>query len=276
MMSFLMKGIVMICNILKKQIKTSLQAYPHICKSCYKSELFIPQKKVKIIHKLKRISLFFFRRHCGSMTIEASLAVPIFIFFIVNLLSLILVFQEYTDNLSGLHQEAKELSVLAHVAEYEKINSSELVILTKVQKIKPIVPIISFPEAKIIVNCRIRKWTGYNVVKSCSDSKVEEWVYITKYGSVYHRSRSCSYLNPSIHCCNLNEINVMRNNNGEKYYKCEMCGNNSGLGVIYITEQGNKYHKSLNCSGLKRIISTIPISQVGNRSECKRCEVNNK
>ena len=40
---------------------------------------------------------------------------------------------------------------------------------------------------------------------------------------------------------------------------------------IYITSQGNRYHTQLNCSGLKRTIYTVPLSQTGGRGRCSKC-----
>lgn len=41
----------------------------------------------------------------GSMTVEASLAVPLFLFFIMNILSITLFFHTFATNLETLHQQ---------------------------------------------------------------------------------------------------------------------------------------------------------------------------
>ena len=251
-------------NNYKKTIekKASLQVYPHIQRKSY----------INIIDlHIKRMSLFFFQDNRGSITVEAAIAVPLFLFFLANILSIILIFGEYTQNLSQLHQRAKEMSIVSHLSEKSTNTHNDLIILTKVQTIEPIIPFISYPSSKTIVNCRIRKWTGYQNENLVTDKVEEEWVYITQTGNVYHRSRSCSHINISIHCCSLDCVSSLRNRSGEKYRLCERCGASGGLGLVYITEQGNRYHTNVRCSGLKRTIETIPISKVAQRRPCSKC-----
>ncbi len=117
------------------------------------------------------------------------------------------------------------------------------------------------------VNCR--KWIG----RSGGDSQdLENYVYISPNGSVYHKSRECSYVRPSIKTAFPLEIEELRNENGEKYRKCNWCADkNSGLNIFYITDFGNRFHTDISCSGLKRTIIRIPVSEKGSRRGCKKC-----
>ena len=218
-------------------------------------------------HLKKRTSSFFLQTVRGSMTVEAAFAIPFFLFFMVNILSLILVFGEYSKNLSELHQQGKEMSLYAHLSQ----NTNEMVNLTKVQEIGSMIPIIAFPSSATIVNCRVRKWTGYDVTKTNYMESQEEYVYITETGEVYHRSQSCSFLNPSIRCTLKETAIQKRNHNGEKYRPCKSCGGYGGLELVYITEYGNRYHLNIRCSGLKRTIKTIPLSKVNHKRACSKC-----
>ena len=49
----------------------------------------------------------------GSMTVEASLALPLFIFFFVNILTLFNILKVQVDIEAALHQTGSELSLLA-------------------------------------------------------------------------------------------------------------------------------------------------------------------
>ena len=218
-------------------------------------------------HLKKRASSFLLKKTRGSMTVEAAFVIPFFLFFMINILSIITMFMEYSTNLSGLHQQAKEMSVYAHLSQ----NQNEMVNMTKVQEIKSLFPVIAFPSSSTIVNCRIRKWTGYDATKSHTSELEEEWVYITETGKVYHRSRGCSYLNPSIHCVTKDNVNKKRNKSGEKYKPCKNCTDSGGLGLVYITEYGNSYHYTIGCSGLKRTIKTVPLSKVKHLGGCSKC-----
>lgn len=113
-------------------------------------------------------------------------------------------------------------------------------------------------------------WNGYDVEKQRDAEDEEIYVFITKNGTVYHRNRNCTYLNPSIKAVFYEDLKKKRNESGAIYYACERCPE-AGSTVVYITEQGTRYHTSLECSGLKRTIYTIRLSEAGGRSPCSKC-----
>ncbi|MBO5210161.1 MAG: hypothetical protein J6B68_12610 [Lachnospiraceae bacterium] len=118
-----------------------------------------------------------------------------------------------------------------------------------------------------------RAWTGYNVEDGISDTTSEDpMVYVTQTGTVYHMNRNCTYLNPSVESVSVEELADKRNSSGAKYYSCETCGRKEPQGQVYITEYGSSYHCSITCSGLKRTIYTIPLSEVGGRGRCIKCQ----
>lgn len=261
-MSFLNNSIYQICNSKPILVKTSLQAYPKKsnCNSRIPTYLFS-----------KRMSSFLLSTMEGSMTVEASIAIPVFLFAILNLLSIILLFGEYSSNLADMHRSAKELSVHAHILEDGQDVNNDLIILTKAQPLEPAISFMGFSEARTIVNCRVRKWTGYDVTSAASANEEEEWVYVTPTGESYHRNRNCSYLNPKILSAVTRDIEEYRNKDGEIYRLCISCGDGSLTGICFYTEYGNRYHTTLQCSRLKRTIESIKLSEVGNRHACSKC-----
>ena len=99
-------------------------------------------------------------------------------------------------------------------------------------------------------------------------------VYLTETGTVYHRSLDCSYLKLTISKVLYRDLVNLRNSSGGKYKICERCchGITPQDGEeVYITIYGDRYHKSRTCSGLKRTIREIMLSQVGNRAPCSKC-----
>lgn len=113
-------------------------------------------------------------------------------------------------------------------------------------------------------------WNGYDVENQKNTEDGEIYVFITQNGTVYHRNRNCTYLNPSIKAVYYEDLKEKRNENGAIYYGCEKCGNVEKT-VVYITDQGTRYHTSLECSGLKRTVFSIPLSNVGGRTSCSKC-----
>lgn len=121
---------------------------------------------------------------------------------------------------------------------------------------------------------RVRIWTGrdpawgfgWNGEGEESDKRM---VYVTVNGEVYHIDPKCTHIHLSIHSVQNEELKELRNENGEKYHACEYCG--GGTGTVYITDSGNRYHHSLECSGLKRTVMQIPLTELGGLRPCSRC-----
>ena len=264
MMSFLIYRIYQFCNNKPLLEKTSLQAYPKKSNKKSRNSVYLYSK---------RMSSFLLSDREGSMTVEASIAIPVFLFAMINLLSIILMFGEYSSTLADMHRKGKELAVHAHILEDGADVNNDLVIMTKVQALKPMIPIMGFDTARTFVNCQIRKWTGYDVTGGPSTNEDEEWVYITPTGSAYHRNPNCSYLNPKIYSAVSSQIGKYRNASGEIYRQCESCRDITITGICFYTEYGNRYHSTLKCSGLKRTIHSVLLSEVGGRHLCSKCSV---
>lgn len=99
-----------------------------------------------------------------------------------------------------------------------------------------------------------------------------EYVYLAEHGTVYHRSSSCVYLNPKISQISSKELENQRNRSGAKYAPCRRCSRGKQAGnYVYITPFGDSWHTKKNCSGLKRSIRKVPLSDVGHMAECSKC-----
>ena len=90
-------------------------------------------------------------------------------------------------------------------------------------------------------------------------------------GKVYHKSYQCTHLKLAIRAGNVSDVADLRNEYQGKYYPCEKCKAKSASGMIYYTASGDRYHASLGCSGLKRNIRAVKLSEVGGRGACSRC-----
>lgn len=265
----------------------------------------------------------------GSLTLEASLLVPIFLFAIISLLSFTEILRVQMKIDSSLQQTAKELSVYGYavknnlqtnilnnpegISETDSFLSGIAISETYVRSclVKDLTqeylqasPIrgsgnLSFAGSKFMEKDRIelccvypvtpffalsdkagfftgstavaRAFTGYDNTTNCKNAEKEKYVYITETGRAYHHSRNCHYLDLSIQQTDINQISALRNASGGRYYACPLCAK-SGIGnVVYITDYGDCYHYDLLCSGLKRTIQAVPISEVGTRTPCSKC-----
>lgn len=149
------------------------------------------------------------------------------------------------------------------------MQEDDMIDIVATYKIKIPCNFFQLNKIKVIQRARVRGWTGYE--NESNQETKEEIVYITQNGSVYHRDITCTHINLSVSEISLNRVKELRNSSGGKYYECELCEKEPNNGKVYITDTGDRYHNLRNCSGIRRGIIAIPISQVGGRSPCSRC-----
>ncbi len=112
-----------------------------------------------------------------------------------------------------------------------------------------------------------RIWNGYDPSQG---SGKEGYVYVTKYGKAYHRSKYCKYIDPTIRSVAKNEISSQRNADGGRYERCSCCRKKNS--VYYITTWGDCYHGDIHCSGLKRTVYRMKETEAKSRfKECPKC-----
>lgn len=152
------------------------------------------------------------------------------------------------------------------------MGDGDIIDLTISYRVSPFIVLMGFDQFSMTQRYYGRAWTGYDVTQYVSDPEREDpMVYVTQTGTVYHLDRNCVYLNPSVEALSVTAIESRRNQSGSKYYLCERCSKVVEPEEVYITSQGNRYHTQLNCSGLKRTIYTVPLSQTGARGRCSKC-----
>ena len=240
----------------------------------------------------------------GSITVEAALAVPFFFLAIVSLLYLMELSAVRTSVRSGLQSAGKQLMqdaceatiIIPSKLENDIVNEiggdrldrsmikggrggihceeSCLSAVTGTGTLKakyevhlPL-PVFAVPTITCEESIRIKAWTGYE--KHFFGNIKDDTVYITENGIVYHKDYHCTYLELSIRMVSDTEVKALRNSSGGKYYPCEHCGGGAAGGV-YITDNGDRYHSTLACSGLKRTVYAVPVSEAAGKGVCSRC-----
>ncbi len=203
------------------------------------------------------------KRKRGSLTLEASVVLPLFLFFFLSFLSVIEMLKGTMERDFELSRSTKTLALLSPL--------DTMIDLMEPYIFSPRCNVFGIPDQMVMIRSRAHPWTGYKLGSGgdSGGSMEDTIVYITDTGTVYHLSRSCTHLDLSIRPVDSGQVGDLRNSGGARYRRCEICGGGSGL--VYITDEGDRYHSSLTCSGLKRTIYEIPISQVGARRLCSRC-----
>lgn len=244
-------------------------------------------RKTEISKKTNHFTLLYklWRSLPGSITIETALILPIFLFALLSVMYLTDAVRISSEHTSDLAEQAYKYAKYAYLG--DKITGDtpisdalELIhdgddIIDLVYRYRITVPfdLLGIYDPYALDRVRIRAFTGYDNTKHAhDDSTDEEMVYVTENGSVYHRSLGCSHLNLNIRSVDPEKVSKERANDGSRYYPCEHCcrQNEGRPAVVYITDDGNRYHTSLSCSGLKRTIHEVPLSRAG-LPPCKEC-----
>jgi len=259
-------------------------------------------KKISIFAKRVSVSALRTERK-GVITVEAAMAIPIFLFAVLTLVYLFEIMAIKTCVKDGLYCAGKIVAKDAYVGSIlipEKIESEMVSYIGEKRLNQSIIEngsggfsclksYMSFQtgEGKLIAEYHVKTpfpgnsitikqreeiplkgWTGYQ--GGYTDNVQEETVYMTETGMVYHTNYHCTHLSLSISTASKAGIKDERNESGGKYYPCERCIT-KGSNLLYITATGSRYHGNIDCSGLKRNIYSVPLAEVVGKGACKRC-----
>ena len=241
----------------------------------------------------------------GSITLQTALTVPIFFFAVISLLYFMEMMAVRTSIRSGMQYAGKyeaektaefPIAALGEIKEkiiesigrerldrsiinggsegiscektWFSVSTGILNMSVKYELNLP-VPVFLIPPISFKEEMKVKGWTGFE--KGGFNNNSEDIVYVAETGMVYHRDYHCTYLDLSIKTAVKSEIGNLRNENEGKYYACEKCAKGGSGSIVYITNTGDRYHNSLGCSGLKRTVYSIPISEAAGKGACSRC-----
>lgn len=243
----------------------------------------------------------------ASLTIEAALVLPVFLFGMITLISVFSVLRFNLAMESAITMTAMDIAKKAavewdisddEIAESLKrilgdncssrapveggidsidysgseLNNREIVKIKVSYKANPPYNPWNLFMPDFNESITVHTWIGYETgLDGYINENLEEYVYVTEYGTVYHRDRNCSHITLNIREVQYRNIATLRNSGGHRYYQCEQCRPDSSSRHIYITEDGDRFHGSLSCSGLKRTIYVKKLSEIGNLRACSKC-----
>lgn len=286
----------------------------------------------KTVHRsIEETSLYAFlaRRLHAGMTLEAAIALPIFLLFLLNLGSAIEMIRLHgnlqtalwetghklavygyalgnEESLRSMEQEDpwwKEMAGIAYSYTYIKnqmvdylgeqyLEASPLsrgtdglqfwesevlqpdgemgIVLT--YSVSPWCSLTGFFPFRMANRYHAHIWNGYDITGNSGGSEEDLiTVYVAETGEVYHRDRNCTHL-----CLSIQEIAAgtqgnYRNENGGKYSECEKCRKEATTDIFYIAREGDRFHYSQECSGLKRTVFSVLLKDAGDYRPCSRC-----
>lgn len=263
--------------------------------------------QVQTLLKIRKSFTLFYKRtlpfiFCknGSLTVETALVLPIFIFAILGILSMgqmVMVEEEISRGVAECaryyaRQENPQLGLVFVRTTFEKYVDTNYLNRSCLKKglngisffgtkydeetgevniktsfaLSVNLPLISRLETKLSQQKRQKVFNGYRE-NEYDDSS---YVYVTVNQGVYHNNRECSHLQLSVS----QVLDIKKYLSGDTSYSpCSHCAKNVGtkVEILYITKEGDRFHTSLECSGLKRTVKRVKKSQVGGLGLCQRC-----
>ncbi len=241
----------------------------------------------------------------GSLSVEAALVLPLFLFFLLTMLSALQllsfsirmqqilfeegilisekVFEEEMRDekkatarmLLKLHPNGRipvegDLQGLDFSA--SELSDAEFTDLSVHYRAKLLFDPFHLFQRDLCQHVLFHTWIGYEKGLGGKHTTQEEvYVYITEDSEVYHRSRNCTHIKLNIVDVSGSDVTKMRNTYGDHYQSCRHCHAKKGDPTLYITTDGDCYHNSLTCSGLSRSVRMVPLRKVQDRRPCSRC-----
>lgn len=236
----------------------------------------------------------------GSAVVEATLILPLFIFFVLSLYHMgqskmaeSVIYEAAVETaeymaeyayLDGHNILLPELKFAGYVDDEDLVNryieggvngvgflgtvplNSEGEVVLKVSyDVYISVPFLPRLKQEHSFTIRQKGYVGAGYGSGTSSEEgVETYVYITDNRDVYHCSRSCTYLQLSVHSVRADRARE------RGYTACTFC-QEAGEGNVYITDYGKRYHVRRDCSGLKRTVYRVKLSTLGGLAGCSRC-----
>lgn len=276
-----------------------------------------PNKKQKVVTLQVRIPGNKFLRNrkrvsfstSASMTVEAALVLPLFLFAGIILLipfQILDVERKIQAHIEAVGEdisqtayfsletiEGKEALTVAAAYGYaeaavrlklkelpvEKISLSASNLLEDGETVDLVVDyefrlpfsVFGLKNVKRTNRCYRRAWIGKDGSGNKEGEEQEEtFVYIGKNSTRYHENRTCHYLNNDLKAVSLAQIENYRNQGGKRYTSCSRCGVQAGA-IVYIMPSGGHYHSSGSCTAIQAYVSVVSKSQVEHLGPCSYC-----
>lgn len=266
-----------------------------------------------MVFKVLRMSKKICSHARASLTIEAAVTLPIFIFFSIAVTYLLIIISLQSNIQQSMEDAARKLGKQAYLTNEtdlgvlinavtarayilngdlkDEIDNSQILngsggvstLLTEYDEENGILDIVvtytyeipflpeNIGKLRFLQRSRSRVWIGEEISADTEKADEDTIVYITPTGSVYHTTKSCTYLDLSVRNIDIEDLYDARNKNGSMYKECTDCVKGDSYTTVYITDYGTYYHMTLSCSALKRTVIAVNLSEVEGRAACSKC-----
>lgn len=293
-------------QLTKNPSPTSLKNGPGSARNRRKLPLYIVLPLCRLIGKL---SLYASRRKKAGVTVEASIVLPLCLFFLVNLGSAVEMIRLHNNLQIALWDTGGRLALYGYEQGEAELASviSGIYVRNRIQNYVGKEYLDNSPlargsgslqmwESEMLEGDRLDIKLTYSVGPPISlmgfrsfrmanrytvhlwngyelSEKEEETqlIYIAENGRVCHKDRNCSYLRLSIRVVSREEVGKLRNQWGKSYRPCEKCAEGKASDSLYIAEEGTHYHYRGDCSGLKRTVRAVTQEEAAGYPYCSRC-----
>ncbi len=256
----------------------------------------------------KRVLFLSSKKPVAGMALEGSLALPIFLFFMMTVLLGLEAVRFQSNVQEALHQAGNRRACSEYQARYldgeradafgqiKEYLGSQLypylcvaggesgiafkdasaegegrIELWAEYGIKPFIGWLPIGQVRIRDRFVGHAWTGYSKAGNRQEEEKEDtYVYVTRTGRKYHLSYNCTYLGVKVQTVSYDSVSSLRNGSGGRYHACQRCRPGKG-GTVYITGDGSSYHGKADCPALKRTVYMIPLSEADGYGACSKC-----
>ena len=254
--------------------------------------LFCKKLQVQSMQRMKRTSQS--ASNQGSVTVEAALVVPLFLFFLYAVFGIYQVLFASQEIYSGLLETARYVAKYSYVSKSDsatirlqfskyvkdadlwmikggtlgvQLSKSECnrndnrIILRARAQCKIAVPVIGTYLVPIKEMVSQKAFLGFSEEDNFQNG---EYVYVAEYAQVYHTDPSCSHI-----CLKIVPVSELSQYPDKRM--CRHCMKDGKIKGDYVTIYGDCIHSDCNCSGLKRTVRLCHKEDVNGMPLCSKC-----
>ncbi len=134
--------------------------------------------------------------------------------------------------------------------------------------------VIGMAGIKRVNRCWLRAWVGsdggLSGERPGAGEEKDPVVYVGKDSTRYHNSSFCHYLYNRLSAVPAGSVGDYRNDGGRRYTPCARCGHTAG-GMVYILPYGEHYHGSRGCTAITAYVRAVRRSEVEHLGACSYC-----